>query len=96
MDWLFRFINSKPDPIKEKYRFIARFENHQDETNYIEWRDNNDIEDFYHESDSKTWPRDYEVTVVATSEKIGLIRNSCWFVSDLIPEMLNVQQKIVK
>lgn len=38
---------------KFRFRFIGRFENEEDETDYIKWRDDNGIEAHYHSSGQK-------------------------------------------
>ena len=69
----------KPTPARKKFRFLARFNTQLEEEEYYRWTNDNDVEDYFHQSDIDSWPRDCKITVLASWEKIKIIKTSSWY-----------------
>jgi len=78
---------------REKFRFLAKFTSREEEAKYEEWKKANNVKHFFHESDIETWPRECQITVLATPDKIQWIQQSPWFIGEWKPETLKTATK---
>jgi hypothetical protein len=80
---------------KYKFRFSTTFETLDDERIYEIWINENQIKKFYHGSDRDSWPRNCNITIVATIENIEMLKKQKWFFREghVTEDELEVQNK---
>ena len=79
--------------VKTRFRFLAKFQNEEEEKKYCEWRDSNEVYNYFHMTSDKVWPRLYMITVFATPTKVKQIRESTWFQGDWKPDVADLATK---
>lgn len=84
MDLLLNLIGwqARPAECKLKFRFVGTFQTAEDEDQWHVWREANLIDPYFHVGVEEIWPRNCNITVFATDDKIKAIKGTRWYVKD--------------